>query len=235
MRKLRPNSKAHVRKVACTVSAAALMLGVSQAATVGINFPVSYSCCVGSYVNYVNAPAFGIPQSGWESLSPTGTGYSQPGCPLYIQNTNVINTTLYAPPDAFFGQFLNPLPNGSLTVKWGCPTENWSGFAGYDAGHAAQPAPTNAPPRGEAEVYAGFFRDGINFGPRFVDVGTPCGGGPDNNQPGWYVDITGLKSLFTNSPFVIQLVAAADSMYSLTNAFITDVTANTTQSVIYPS
>src|SRR5205823_10174564 len=68
--------------------------------------------CVGSYVNYVNAPAFGIPQSGWESLSPTGVGYGQPGCPLYIENTNVINTTMYAPADAFTGQFLNPLPNG---------------------------------------------------------------------------------------------------------------------------
>ena len=207
------------------------MLGVSEAATVGINFPVSYSCCVGSYVNYVNAPAFGIPQTGWQSVTPTGTGYSMPGCPLYIENTNVINTTMHAPQDAFFGQFLNPLPNGSLTVKWGCPTENWSGFAGYDSGHAAQPAPTNAPPRGEAEVYAGFFRDGINFGPHDA----ACSGGPDNNQPGWYVDVTGLKSLFTNSPFVIQLVAAADSMYSFTNAFITDATASTTQSVVYPS
>jgi hypothetical protein len=34
---------------------------------------------------------------------------------------------------------------------------------------------------------------------------------------------------------VIQLIASADSMYFLTNAFITDVTAGTTQSVIYPS
>ncbi len=208
------------------------MLGVSQAATVGINFPVNYSCCTGNYVNYVNAPAFGLPQSGWESVTPTGTGYSMPGCPLYIENTNVITTSLTAPPDAFFGQFLNPLPNGSLTVRWGCPTANWSGFGGYDAGHAAQPAPTNAPPRGEAEVYAGFFRDGINFGP----INAGCGGpNPDNNQPGWYVEITGLKTLFTNTPFVVELIAGSDSMNTLTNAFIADATLSSTQSVTYPS
>src|SRR6187401_60955 len=116
MKKIPHRSKS-IRKAACTVSAAALMLGVSHAATVGINFPVSYSCCVGNYVNYVNAPAFGIPQSGWESLSPTGTGYSMPGCPLFITNTNIINTTSYAPDGAFVGQSLNPLPNGALMVS----------------------------------------------------------------------------------------------------------------------
>jgi len=235
MKKSYPAPRTSARKVACTVSAAALMLGVSQAATVGINFPVSYSCCVGNYVNYVNAPAFGIPQSGWESLSPTGTGYNQPGCPLYIYGQNVINTTTYAPTGAFTGQLLNPLPNGALTVSWGTPTANWSGFAGYDSGHAAQPKPSSGPPRGAAEVYAGFFRDGVNFGPRFIDDASPCAGGADNNQPGWYVDITGLKSLFTNNPFVIQLIAGSDSMRSLTNAFIYDPVLNQTQSVFYPN
>jgi hypothetical protein len=212
------------------------MLGITHAATVGINFPVSYSSVVGNYVNYVNAPAFGIPQSGWQSLSPTGTGYG--GATdnlLYLYGINVIDTTMQAPVNtspqpggqpAFANQFLNPLPNGSLTVSWGCPEANWSGFAGYDPSHAAQPAPTNGPAMGEAEVYAGFFRDGINFG-------RP--GGPNNDQPGWTVDITGLKSLFTNTPFVIELVAASDSMYALTNAFIVDVTGNTTQSVFYPN
>src|SRR4051812_21173400 len=125
MKKIRLNTRTPIGKVACTVSAAALMLGVSQAATVGINFPVSYSCCVGSYVNYVNAPAFGIPQSGWESLSPTGTGYGQPGTPTYLYGETVINTTTYAPTGAFTGQLLNPLPNGSLDVSWGAPTANW--------------------------------------------------------------------------------------------------------------
>lgn len=230
------SSNNRARKAVCTVSAAALMLGITHAATVGINFPVSYSSTVGNYINYVNAPAFGIPQSGWQSLSPTGTGYGgATGGLLYLYGINVIDTTMHAPvntspsavpPDAFTGQFLNPLPNGSLTVSWGCPTENWSGFAGYDPSHAAQPDPTHGPGMGEAEVYAGFFRDGINFGPP---------GGPNNNQPGWNVDITGLKSLFTNTPFVIELVAASDSMYGLTNAFIVDVTGNTTQSVFYPN
>jgi hypothetical protein len=212
------------------------MLGITHAATVGINFPVSYSSTVGNYINYVNAPAFGIPQSGWQSLSPTGTGYGGTTAGLlYLYGINEIDTTMHAPantspsavpPDSFPGQFLNPLPNGSLTVSWGCPTANWSGFAGYDPSHAAQPDPTHGPGMGEAEVYAGFFRDGINFGPP---------GGPNNNQPGWNVDITGLKSLFTNTPFVIELVAASDSMYGLTNAFIVDVTGNTTQSVFYPN
>jgi hypothetical protein len=49
------------------------------------------------------------------------------------------------------------------------------------------------------------------------------------------VDITGLKSLFTNSPFAIELIAASDSMQYLTNAFIIDATLNSTQSVTYPS
>jgi hypothetical protein len=212
------------------------MLGITHAATVGINFPVSYSSTVGNYINYVNAPAFGIPQSGWQSLSPTGTGYGGTTAGLlYLYGINEIDTTMHAPintspaavpPDSFPGQFLNPLPNGSLTVSWGCPTANWSGFAGYDPSHAAQPDPTHGPGMGEAEVYAGFFRDGINFGPP---------GGPNNDQPGWSVDITGLKSLFTNTPFAIELVASSDSMYALTNAFIVDVTGNTTQSVFYPN
>ncbi len=75
---------------------------------------------------------------------------------------------------------------------------------------------------GEGEVYAGFTRDGINS--------LPAGGG---GLPPYQIDITGLKTLFTNTPFVIQLMASSDSMYHLTNAFIIDATASTTQSVIY--
>jgi len=65
------------------------------------------------------------------------------------------------------------------------------------------------------------MRDGVNFAP----------------QPGnaYSVDITGLKTLFTNTPFAVQLVASSDSMQYLTNAFIIDVTGNATQSVVYPS
>jgi hypothetical protein len=80
---------------------------------------------------------------------------------------------------------------------------------------------------GEGEVYAGFLRDGINFG--------PPNSTPDNSLhlPPYNIDITGLKTLFTNTPFVIQLIASSDSMYHLTNGFIVDVAGSATQSVIY--
>jgi hypothetical protein len=71
------------------------------------------------------------------------------------------------------------------------------------------------------------MRDGVNFGP-----GSTAG---DNSQPGYSIDITGLKTLFTNSSFAVQLIASSDSMQYLTNAFIIDAIANTTQSVFYPS
>jgi hypothetical protein len=54
-------------------------------------------------------------------------------------------------------------------------------------------------------------------------------------EPGYSVDIVGLKSVFTNSPFVVQLIAGSDSIQYLTNAFIVDVTSSSTQSVIYAS
>jgi hypothetical protein len=44
-----------------------------------------------------------------------------------------------------------------------------------------------------------------------------------------------LKSLFTNTPYVIELVGASDSMDELTNAFIIDATLSVTQSVTYPN
>ena len=62
--------------MACTVSAAALMLGVSQAATVGINFQCAYSG--GAANTYSGSPitatAFGVPPSGWESLTAMPNG-----------------------------------------------------------------------------------------------------------------------------------------------------------------
>jgi hypothetical protein len=72
------------------------------------------------------------------------------------------------------------------------------------------------------EVYANFLRDGVNFAPQ-------------QTGNSYSIDITGLKTLFTNTPFAVQLVASSDSMQYLTNAFIIDATANTTQSVVYPS
>ncbi|MEI7941089.1 MAG: hypothetical protein WCK27_30815, partial [Verrucomicrobiota bacterium] len=69
-------SNNRARQVVCTVSAAALMLGASHAATVGFNFQANY-CGAASYSGaIVTAQAFGIGPSGWESLSPMATGYA---------------------------------------------------------------------------------------------------------------------------------------------------------------
>jgi hypothetical protein len=81
--------------------------------------------------------------------------------------------------------------------------------------------------RGNEEGYWGFLRDGVNFGPGSV--------GGDNDQPGYRIDITGLKSLFPHSPFVVELIASSDSMQYLANANIIDVNAEDVQSVSYPN
>jgi hypothetical protein len=204
-------------KVACTVSAAALMLGVSQAATVGLKFTVDY-CGFANYVNYVNAPAFGVPMNQWQNLTAMGTGYHSCSGTTFFSLNEIVDTN-----SASGG--LHPLPNGSLTLNWSGQCANWSGFSGYDSGTPPQPI-TSGPPVPEAQVYAGFIRDGVNFG--------PGSSGGDNNQPGYSIDIVGLKTLFTNTPFAVQLIAASDSMQYLTNAFIIDATLNSTQSVTYP-
>src|ERR1039458_6799738 len=110
----------HVRKVACTVSAAALMLGVSQAATVGFNFQCNY-CSPSSYSGaIVTATAFGIGTNGWESLTQMDTGYS---CPAnYFTLNQTIDTTTSTGGS-------NPLPNGSLGVTWSAYTANEIGRA----------------------------------------------------------------------------------------------------------
>src|SRR5580658_3488766 len=83
------------KKVACTVSAAALMLGVSSAATVGLHFQCSYSCGASAYGGFpVTLTAFGVPPSQWENLLPTGTGYGScvwvaPG----YETNEIIDTT----------------------------------------------------------------------------------------------------------------------------------------------
>jgi hypothetical protein len=193
------------------------MLGVSQAATVGLKFTVDYG--LNNYVNYVNGPAFGVPINNWQNLTGMPTGYHSAAGQMTFSLTEVIDTTTST-------NGLHPLPNGSLTLNWGGAMGNWSGFTGYDVGGPPQPI-DSAPPRPEAQVYAGFIRDGVNFG--------PGSSGGDNNEPGYSVDIVGLKSVFTNTPFVIELVAAADSMYHLTNAFVIDATHSVTQSVVYPN
>lgn len=213
------------RKVACTVSAAALMLGVSQAATVGFNFQTHY-CAADSYSGaVVTAPAFGIGTNAWESLPALDTGYGCTSCNFFTLN-QIINTTSG-------GGGLNPLPNGSITVNWGASSANVSGFAGY--GNSSFPYEFGGPgyKPGNQQVYWGFLRDGVNFGP----VPPNCGGAPngDNNQPGYNIDIVGLKSLFTNSPFAIELIASSDSAFTITNAFVIDAVLSSTQSVSYPS
>jgi hypothetical protein len=146
------------------------------------------------------------------------TGY---GCTAdYYTLNEVIDTTSST-------NGLNPLPNGSLNLTWSGYTANVSGFGGY-----SRPAPNytfggNGYKPGNEQVYWGFIRDGVNFG--------PGSSGGDNTNLGYSIDIAGLKSLFTNSSFAVQLIASSDSMQRLTNAFIIDATANTTQSVVYPS
>ncbi len=195
------------------------MLGVSHAASIGFNFQTDY-CGLGGYRNNVTATAFGIPAGSWENLTPMMTGFGDTPCDQLAYTLNEVIST-----NSTGG--LNPLPNGSLTINWNAPTANWSYFGGYDRPGPYYEffGPTVIP--GDGEVYAGFLRDGINFG--------PPSGLPDNSLhlPPYTVDITGLKTLFTNTPFVIQLIASSDSMYHLTNAFIIDATASTTQSVVY--
>lgn len=199
------------RKIVGTVSAAALMLGMSQAATVGFNFQVNY-CSAASYAGaIVTVPAFGIETNGWENLAQMDTGYGCPG--LFYTLSQTVDTTTST-------GGLNPLPNGSLNLSWTAAAANSSGFAGYGPGFGG-----NGYHPGEQQVYWGFLRDGVNFGP-----GSSHG---DNNQTGYSIDITGLKTLFTNTPFAVQLIASTDSMQDLTNAFIIDATHSTTQSVIY--
>ncbi len=211
-------SEQRARKAACTISAAALMLGVSQAATVGFNFQCNY-CSAASYAGaVVTAPAFGIPPEGWENLSQMDTGY---GCTAdYFTLNELIDA------QSSTGG-LNPLPSGALAVAWSAYTANVSGFGGYSRSGPHYTFGGNGYKPGNEQVYWGFLRDGVNFG--------PGSSGGDNNQPGYAIDLTGLGSVFTNGAYVVQLIASADSMQYLTNAFIIDATGNTTQSVVYPS
>jgi hypothetical protein len=95
-------------------------------------------------------------------------------------------------------------------VTWSAPYASFSQFGGYDG---ITFNVTAGPQQGEAQVYWGFLGDGYS------------------------VDLVGLKSLFTNSPFVVQLMASFNggTNSTLTNAFILDATASTTQLVSYPN
>ena len=222
--------KNQVGKVACTVSAAALMLGVSHAATVAMHFQENY-CGSARYSGYpVTLTAFGVAPNGWQNLTPMDTGYGACTAPMSLYTLNQTITTSTSTGG------LNPLPNGSLNVTWSANSANFSGFAGY-GGNAPTYAYDGAPPvpipTGEWQVYSTFLRDGKNFGPIDNSAdGSPCG---DNSKPVYTVDITGLTSVFTNSPFVVQLIAASDSMQTLTNAFVIDLVHSTTNTLSYPS
>ena len=219
MKKLRRFPHPLASQTVCTVSAAALMLGVSHAATVGFNFQAQY-CSAASYTGAtVTAPAFGIGTNNWESLPPMPTGYGCDASGPYTLNQVIDSLSS--------GAGLNPLPRGSLNVTWSASSANVSGFGGYDRSGPHYTFGGNSYHPGEEQVYWGFLRDGVNFG--------PGSSGGDNNQPGYQIDIKGLKSLFPNNPFVVELVASSDSLSSLTNAFVIDATLSTTQSVVYPS
>ncbi len=224
MKKLRCSSSVSLnKKIACTVSAAALMLGVSSAATVGLHFQENY-CGAPAYSGYpVTLTAFGIETNGWENLLEMDDGYGSCGLtapPYGYTFTELIDTTTST-------NGLNPLPSGSLGVTWWGPTANFDPFYGYAGSppHYSGGGPLSNPTTGEQQIYATFMRDGINFGPP---------GGNNNDQPGYYVDVTGLKSLFP-SGFVVELMASSDSMETLTNALVIDVTDSITNTVSYPS
>ncbi len=225
-RKLGSIFSSRSKKIACTVSASALMLGVSSAITVGLHFQCDYYCSSNlRYTGYpVTLTAFGVPPNGWENLYEMPTGYHSCAftSPGYLTN-EVIDTDTST-------NGLNPLPNGSIGVTWFGNASNFDPFYGY----AGSPpnytggGPLTNPKTGEQEVYATFIRDGINFG--------PSAGAADNPlQAYYYIDVTNLKTLFTNTPFVVELIASADSMYDLTNAFVIDVDHSITNSVTYPA
>jgi hypothetical protein len=209
------------KKIACTVSAAALMLGVSSAATIGLHFMENY-CGSPAYSGYpVTLTAFGIESNGWENLYEMNTGYGSCSGPLGYTTNEVIDTETST-------NGLNPLPNGLIGVTWFGPTANFDPFYGYAGSPPSYTGggPLVNPKTGEQQVYATFIRDGLNFGPP---------GGADNDQPGYWVDVTNLQTLFTNTPFVVELMASADSMQLLTNAFVIDVANSITNSVSYPA
>jgi hypothetical protein len=234
MKKLQfPQKHNHAKKAVATVSAAALMLGISHAATVAMHFQVNY-CGYAGYTGFpVTVAAFGVAPSGWQNLTQMMSGYGSGACGFtappygYTLNETVSTNTSTGG--------LNPLPSGTINITWSANTANFSDFGGYiDATNSpAYNIRTIFPSAflaggGEEQVYASFLRDGVNFGPP---------GGADNTGGfgGYNVDITGVHSVFTNTPFVVELIASSDSMQVLTNAFIVDVTHTVTNSVTYPN
>jgi hypothetical protein len=200
------NSSRH-KKIACTVSAAALMLGVSHAAVVGINFQVTSSDLPApGYTGFpVTAAAFGVPAANWENVTPMDTGYVSEG-PFYLTETIDTNSNSGG---------LNPLPNGTLSLSWQANAA-FNSFFGINDPVSYGPNNTpNQPHRGEQEVYYGFLRDNVFYY------------NPVSSDIGYSVTISGLKSLFTNSQYAVRLAASTDSGRVFTNAIISSLTTTT--------
>jgi len=117
------------------------MLGVSEAATVGLKFTVNY-CSFGNYVNYVNAPAFGMATNLWQNLTAMGTGYNScSGDTSYSLSDVISKDTVNTPPGGLY-----PLPNGSITVNWFGFAANWSGLLAMIRAVQIKPNPSSGPP-----------------------------------------------------------------------------------------
>ena len=80
-------------------------------------------------------------------------GYGSCSGPLDYTLSETIDTTTST-------DGLNPLPSGSLNLTWSAATANVSGFGGYGKSFGG-----NGYHPGEQQVYWGFLRDGVNFGP----------------------------------------------------------------------
>jgi hypothetical protein len=195
------------KKLACTVSAAALMLGVSHAAVVGINFQVTWSDVPApGYTGFpVTASAFGIPATNWENVTPMDTGYSAPGPFSLTETIDTTNNT----------GGLNPLPNGTLNLSWQANAANNSAFGINDPAPYGPNNKPNQPHRGEQEVYYGFLRDNV-----FTYTTL-------SSNIEYSITISGLKSLFTKSQYAVRLAASTDSGKVFTNAIISSLTTTT--------
>jgi hypothetical protein len=196
MKKLRIHSNRRCAKLVGTVSAAALMLGVSHATTVGFNFQSEWQGDTRYTGKIVTAAAFGIPTNGWENLAPLRTGYYGDNGPF--ATNQVISTSTSS-------DGLNPLPRGSLQLAWGCTAANVTSFRGY--GDPFVNSFTPSP--GEEQVYYSFLRDEAN-------IYTSPVGGPIPYR----LAITGLLSVWTNTPYVVQLITSSDTASSFANANI---------------
>ncbi len=187
-------------RAVCTVSAAALMLGASQAATVGLHFQPDWSTTAAQYTGYqVTATAFGVPPESWQNLTPLPTGYNNADNPGPYTLSEIINTTTTT-------NGLHALPSGSLSITWSATAANTSGVG--DASNGGSYG-GNHPHRGDQEVLYGFLRDDV-----FIYTN------PNNTIP-YSVQISGLKSVFTSGPYVIELIATTDSGTAFTNAIVT--------------